>query len=159
LTYQRKPKNRKLQQLIPFIIISTIAIFGIAKISTLLIPSTNFFYYKAAAFLSQSLDTTEHKNINIRNNPGVTVVSDTLYLWIPQYVFHLPAIYKTYFDEPSVSSQIILIDDPGFRKVLSGNDSQAKLLRDIFNLKGLHKISTFQSSLNYKNASIYVRGK
>jgi 4-amino-4-deoxy-L-arabinose transferase-like glycosyltransferase len=153
----KKINNRKLQQLIPFIIISAIAIFGIVKISTLIIPSTNSFYYKAAAFLSQFLETTEHNNINNRNNRGVTVIADALYLWIPQYVFHLPAIYKTYFDKPSVSPQIILIDDPGFRKVLSGNDIQAKLLRDIFNLKGIHKISTFQSSLKYKNASIYTR--
>jgi hypothetical protein len=153
----KKIKNRKLQQLIPFIIISTIAIFGILKTSTLIIPSTNSFYYKAAAFLSQFLETTEHNNIG--NNRAVTVVADALYLWIPQYVFHLPAIYKTYFDKPSVSPQIILIDDPGFRKVISGNDIQAKLLRDIFNLKGIYKISTFQSSLRYVNASIFVRDK
>ena len=153
----KKIKNRKLQQFLPFIIISTISIFGIVKISTLIIQSTNSFYYEAAAFLSKFLESTENNNINNRNNQDVTVIADAFYLWIPQHVFHLPAIYKTYFDKPSVSPQIILIDDPGFRKVISGNDIQAKLLRDIYNSKGIHRISTFQSNLKYINASIYVR--
>ena len=157
----KKIKNRKLQQFLPFIIISTISIFGIVKICTLIIPSTNSFYYEAAAFLSPFLKSTENNNINNRNNQDVTVIADAFYLWIPQYVFHLPAIYKTYFiyyfDKPSISPQIILIDDPGFRIVISGNDIQAKLLRDIYNSKGIHRISTFGGE--YANASIYVRDK
>lgn len=155
----KKIKNRKLQQFIPLIIVSTISIFGIVKVSTLIIPSTNSFYYEASTFLSQFLETTESNNINNRNNNKVTVIADAFYLWIPQYVFHLPAIYKTYFDNPPVKSQIILIDDPGFRKVISGNDTQANLLRSIYNSKGIHRISAFQSNLKYKNASIYVRDK
>ena len=140
----KKIKNRKLQQLIPFIIISTIAIFGIEKISTLIIPSTNSFYYEAAAFLSQVLKTTDDNNINNRNIQNVMVIADAFYLWIPQYVFHLPAMYKTYFDKPSVSPRVILIDDPGFRKVISGNDIQAKLKRYTQNINISIKFKVFE---------------
>jgi hypothetical protein len=45
--------------------------------------------------------------------------------------FHPPARFQDDAEvlvKPSIGPQIILIDDPGFRKIISGNDIQSKLI-------------------------------
>jgi hypothetical protein len=83
-------KKNSLQKILPIIILAPIAIFGLTSTAILITTSDNSSYFKAIAFISQSL--------NINNNDKLTIISNPFYLWIPQYVFHLDHEYIGYYD-------------------------------------------------------------
>jgi 4-amino-4-deoxy-L-arabinose transferase-like glycosyltransferase len=88
----KKIINKKVQQALVLVVISGIAIFGLASITALLTLDLNSSHFRAAAFVAQYLPYTN--NSEAKNNK-ITIISDPFYSWIPQYVFEKNQIYKS----------------------------------------------------------------
>lgn len=65
-----------------FTIVTGNLIFGVTSTMLSIIPQVNFPYYQGISYLSNYL-----KNHSIYyENTGLTIISNAIYLWIPQYV-------------------------------------------------------------------------
>jgi Dolichyl-phosphate-mannose-protein mannosyltransferase len=136
-----------------FAIIAGILIFGVTKTFLLITPNVNSFYFEGALFLIQYL---EDNNVSLKKN-NLTIISDAFYLWIPQHVFHLPGIYKTFFDNTlSRTQSSLLIVDPGFIKVMHEHNGQGNLLHTIYDNNNTKKIAMFGESQYNQNMSVYL---
>ena len=140
-----KFKSKKLQlhqqqqqQILPFVIISAIGIFGF--ISTTLLISTNpsSFQIKTTAFVAQYLN--DNKNTASSNNIGndrLTIVSSQIYSWIFRYVFD-DANALNYRDYSKINStKYLLILDRYFSGYISPQDTD-KSVNDSSDRKSSH---------------------
>jgi hypothetical protein len=121
--------NEKIRRVLQFSIISTIAIFGLANITTLLVTSNNDDKIAASAFVTRYLNDNQHANL--------TVVSNHVYEWIPKYVLQLRANYMTETDPiwtTPKSENVLFMVDGAFKNVLKGNDEAGEKLRKLFNI-------------------------
>jgi hypothetical protein len=126
----KKIINKKVQQALVLVVISGIAIFGLASITALLTLDLNSSHFRAAAFVAQYLPYTN--NSEAKNNK-ITIISDPFYSWIPQYVFEKNQIYKSYDNKQPVTTQkVLLIIDWGFIQVMTANDRHAEQLQSIY---------------------------
>jgi hypothetical protein len=133
--------------------IAGILVFGIVTTSVLITRDVNSNYFEGASFVSKYL---ENNYVSFKKN-NLTLISDAFYLWILQYVFHLPGIYKTYFDNALSNNQMsILVVDPGFLKVMHENSKQGKLLHSIYNSNNTRNIASFRENQSNQNMSIYL---
>jgi hypothetical protein len=122
-------RNEKIRRVLQFSIISTIAIFGLANITTLLVTSNNDNKFAASAFVTRYLNDNQHANM--------TVVSNHVYEWIPRYVFQLKANYMTETDPmwtTPKSENVLFMVDGAFKNVLKGTDEAGERLRKLFNI-------------------------
>jgi hypothetical protein len=127
----KKVKNKKVQQVSPFVITSGITIFGLVSITMLLTTDLASSQLRAAAFVAQYIS---HTNNPHSNNNKITMIADPFYSWIPQYVFGKNHIYKSYDNkQPLTTQQVLLVVDWGFIHTMSGHDKQADRLQAIYN--------------------------
>jgi Dolichyl-phosphate-mannose-protein mannosyltransferase len=134
-------------------IIAGILIFGMTKTFLLMTSNVNSFYFEGDLFLIKYL---EGSNISLKKN-NLTIISDAFYLWIPQHVFHLPGIYKTFSDNTLSRTQSnLLIVDPGFIKIMREHNEQGDLLHAIYDSNNTKKIAMFVESQYNQNMSIYL---
>lgn len=135
------------------VIVAGLLIFGISTTFLLITSNANSFYIEGALFLTQYL---EANNVSLKKN-NFTVVSDAFYLWIPQHVFHIPGIYKTFFDSTlSRTQQSLLIVDAGFMEVMHEHNKQGNLLHAIYDTNNTKKIVGFGENQYDQNISIYL---
>jgi Dolichyl-phosphate-mannose-protein mannosyltransferase len=144
-------RNKKVQQILPLIVICGIGIFGLATVTKQMIVSNNIFHYKAAAFISQYLhDTTNNNN----NNHKITLISNPFYSWIPKYGFHLNnyQIVDYYDNIPVKAKRVVLMaDTPWFIRLFHhrlGNNMEENVIS-----YGKNKLATFGP--RYSHVSIY----
>jgi hypothetical protein len=113
-----KMQNKKnIQQIVPFLVISGIAIFGAISTTNLISEETNVNnpYFEAATFVVKYLQDNDENNKKANNNNDkFTVISNPFYSWIPFYVFNLHYDSIDYYDSPvSIKTKkVILISDP-----------------------------------------------
>jgi len=111
--------KKKVQQILPFIIVSVNGTFGL--ITTTLSVTTNITYgfYKATEFVAQYVQNTDGNGINHRIDNKITVISNPLFFWIYRYVFNLDYYKKVYSDYPNElpvkTKNVVLIADPEFK--------------------------------------------
>jgi hypothetical protein len=121
-------KEYKLQQILPFAIISGIIIFGLVSTTMLIMTNVNSAAYKAlAAVLVQKLP---NKDDDTNNTNAVTVVASPIYFPMPRHGFDKAFYEKGMFSgRPLKSERYILVADQGFMKIISGtNDKRSTIL-------------------------------
>ena len=123
-------KNRKVRDLLPFSIISAIAIFGLINFIVLSNTNNNDEAFAETALVIRYLQ--DNKN----NNNNLTMISTPVYSWIPKFVFHLGGNYL----EPDPADglrvpqteRVLMVIDRIFKFDLSGNDPIGENLRKIY---------------------------
>ena len=121
-------RNKKVQQLLPFFVISGITIFGLTCVTMLITTDLNSSHFRAAAFVAQYLPYTNNSKTD-----KITIISDPFYTWIPQYVLEKNHIYQGYYTKyPVLTQKVLLVVDWGFRYTMSTHDRQAERLQNIY---------------------------
>jgi Dolichyl-phosphate-mannose-protein mannosyltransferase len=142
----RKITTKKMQRVLPFVLISGIGMFGLISTIMLITTNVNSSYFKAAAFLPQYLSNSS--KIIGNNNDKITVISDPFYLWIPQYVFHLKHDYLPFYMVSSIKTEkVVFLIDPTF---LYGVSTSA-MVKKIYNLYTTNKLQTIEIGDPMKN--------
>jgi hypothetical protein len=142
----------RLKPLLPFIIISGVAIVELASITELMITSDNSPYFEATAFITNYLvQNDNNKNVN------VIVISNPFYIWIPQYVFQLyNNLYLGYYEGISASpsyKKVVLIVDQFLMSSLKHHKAP-KQIQNNFDLYGQNKIAIFSRKITNTTGSI-----
>jgi hypothetical protein len=121
-------KKYKLQQILPFAIISGIIIFGLVSTTMLITTDRNSAAYKALAVLVQKLPNKDDDDTN--NTNVVTLVASPIYFPMPRHGFDKAFYEKSYFSgRPLKSERYILVADQGFMKIISAtNDKRSTIL-------------------------------
>jgi hypothetical protein len=127
---------QKVRQILPFNIISVIAIVGLINIVpqlTLNGMNENDEKFTMTAIVSRYLKDNKNDNIS--------VISSHVYSWIPKYVFGLGNVeYRTVDDiSPTINRKVVLIVDSSFRLVTSQNDAMGKSLRGIYDARNTNE--------------------
>ena len=148
--------------LLSFIIISGIAIFGLASTTMIIATNDNSSYFEAAAFVVRYLhnDTNSNADDNYYNNNKITVISNPFYSWIPLDVFHLNhARYIDYYNDkiPLKTKNVLLTVDPPMIDRLSHHQA-AKPIQEIYNSNNTKRIAIFGGNMHnkYDQVSIYI---
>lgn len=124
-------KNKKVQQVVLFVVISGIAFFGLVSITMLLTLNLTSSQFKVTAFIAQHLPLTTNSRTD-KNK--ISMISDPFYSWISQYVFVKNHVYKSYDNKQPITTQkILLVVESGFIHVMLGYDKQAKRLQEMYN--------------------------
>jgi Dolichyl-phosphate-mannose-protein mannosyltransferase len=137
LKISNKIRNKKrFRTLVPFAIIFLIAVFGLVSTTMLITTTTttnrNLSYFEAIAFIVDYLPDNNNKN-KMDNSNKVTVISNPIYLWIPQYIFDTNHQYKDFYDKGSMTTEkILLIVDRDFKKIMSGNNKDAEWTKGLY---------------------------
>jgi hypothetical protein len=142
----KKIPPKKIQPILPFVLISIVGIFGLITTTMLITTNVNSSYFEAAAFLTQYLSNSS--GIIGNNNDKISVISYPFYLWIPQYVFHLKHDYIPFYMISSIKTEkILFIVDRSFLEGLSRNVIPKK----IYNLYDTKKLQTIEIGDPMKN--------
>lgn len=148
--FASKIRVKNLGTLTLFTTVTGILVFGVTTTILSIIPQVNLPYFEVIVYLSNYLKT--HR-IDY-DNRGITIISDAIYLWIPQHVFHLTGSYKTFYDNTlSRDEPSLLIVDPAFKMVVKERNSQSSLLQSIFHNKNTVKVAMLGRPT--QNISIY----
>jgi hypothetical protein len=111
-------KKTKLQQILPFAIISGIIIFGLVSTTMLLTTNVNSTVYKALAVIVQKLPNKDDTNYT----SPVTLVGAPTYFWLPRYAYDKDFVDKTYYSgSPLKTQSFIVVADRGYMASKSGN--------------------------------------
>jgi Dolichyl-phosphate-mannose-protein mannosyltransferase len=120
--------NRKVHDLLPFFIISAIAIFSLINFIILSNTNNNEETFAETALIIRYLQDNKNNNL--------TMISTPVYSWIPKYVFHLGGNYLV--PDPAdglvvpQTEKVLMVVDRIFNFALSGNDTIGEQLRKIY---------------------------
>ena len=125
-------EEKRIQQILPFAIISGIGIFGLISITMLITTNVNSSFFQVYAFVVQHLPQNGgSSDSNNNNNNKVTMLGSHWWVWntfwIPKYVFHKDLViidprFDPDFKTPIRTEKILFIGDGIFRhNVLSPN--------------------------------------
>jgi hypothetical protein len=110
-------KKKKLQQILPFAMISGIIIFGLVSTTMLLTANVNSTVYKALAVIVQKLPNKDDNNYT----SPVTLVGAPSYFWLPRYAYDKDFVDKTYYSgSPLKTQRFIVVADRGYMASKSG---------------------------------------
>jgi hypothetical protein len=116
-------KKYKIQQILPFAVISGIIIFGLVSTAMLITTNINSISYKTLAIIVQKLPNREDINSTA---DAVTLVGAPTYFPMPKYAFDKPFYEHSYFSRlPLDTQKYILVADRGFMQSMSGTSSRA----------------------------------
>ena len=130
---------RKVRNMLPFSIISAIAIFGLINVMVPLATKNNDNAFTEAALVVRYLE--ENKNSNI------TLISDRVYSWIPKYVFHLGSDYRIPeigVDWTPKTEKVLMVVNDGFKSVMRNNNALGEHLIKIYNEHSKNGTSTVE---------------
>jgi hypothetical protein len=117
-------KNKKIQKIFPFTIISAIGIFGF--ISTTMLTTIDFssFQVKAMAFATKYMP---------EDNKDITIISGPIYSWIPKYIFHIDKVFFNYNqkDQSIKTTKALLIVDRFFKDYITDDKGNLRLVGNI----------------------------
>jgi hypothetical protein len=151
--------NKKIiHQILPFVIISVIGIFGIITTSMLITLNINSNYFQAEAFVSKNLPLISSTDKN--DNNKVFIVGRPTYLWILKHVFDEGQhSYQSYYNKDKIYTSIsegnvdkyIFIVDGQFKADLKKSTTRA----DLQEIQELYNNSTKQAQINVKSTNNY----
>jgi hypothetical protein len=128
--------NKKIRKVLPFVVVSGIAIFGLSSTAAVMMTSSdNSPYFEAVMFLVQFL----------HDNDKITVISNPFYSWIPLHVFHLNnEYYVDYYDDiiPIYSGKALLTVDPLMLERLAHHKA-AKPIQEIYASNSTKRVAMF----------------
>ena len=146
----KKQNKKNIQQIVPFIVVSGIALFGILNTTKLISENTNVNtpYFEAAAFVVKYLHDNNY-------NGKFTVISNPFYSWIPFYLFNLHYDSVDYYDSPvSVKTKkVILISDPVLIDRLNHNMVDKSIKKYLYDAD---KVLTFDDKNPHTNNKVVI---
>ena len=118
--------TKKTQTILYPVIVSVIVVFGLVDSTLLITQNPNAAKFEAVAFLSQYLRTNSSDDLSIISNP--------LYLWIPQYIFHMSNVDYVPYDGTTFidNEKVLLISDNKFLSDIKYHQ-ELKWLSDFLN--------------------------
>jgi hypothetical protein len=119
-----KNKNMIWQTILPYAIISAIAIFGLVSTTMLITTNVNSSYFQVYAFIVQHLPDISNNSNN--NTKPIMMGSAWMqeFSWIPKYIFNKDHDFKGFYGKnlPVKDEKVLLLVD--------GNDYKRYILKD-----------------------------
>jgi Dolichyl-phosphate-mannose-protein mannosyltransferase len=151
IVYLSDKTPEKIRHLLPYAVISAVALFGL--IVTPILTTTNFnsSYLRTAAFITQIASNSTNR---------ITIITNPLYLWILRDVFQPSNDYKMYethdIETPVKTKEAVLIVDQDFIQTMSKQNEQGQLLRKIYNSYSNKEDTTTIEMGSQKNGILIV---
>lgn len=140
---------------VPAIIISGIVILGSITLVTILQPTDNSFYFKAAAYVTQivAADIATSNTSEINTESKTVLISNPFYSWIPKYVFNINnyEIIDYYDNIPITAKRVIFVIDSNLKAKF--NQHTIGNMEKNFNLYSKNEPVTFSDA--YNQVSVY----
>jgi dolichyl-phosphate-mannose--protein O-mannosyl transferase len=153
LEIPKRFRSKSIAKISLSLVVAGLLTFGITSTLLLITSNANSFYFEGDLFLTNYL---EKNDVSFKNN-NLTVISDAFYLWIPQHVFHLPDIYKTFFDiKLSRTQPSLLVVDAGFLDAMHEHNKQGSLLHSIYDANSTKKLIMFGKNQYDQGVSVYL---
>ena len=117
-------KNKKIQKIFLFTIISAIGIFGLIITTMLMTIDFSSFQVKAMAFATKYMP---------EDNKDITIISGPIYSWIPKYIFHIDKVFFNYNqkDQSIKTTKALLIVDRFFKDYITDDKGNLRLVGNI----------------------------
>jgi len=161
-------KNRKrIKQLLPFGVVSALAIFGLINTTALILKTENSNYLEVAAAVTKQLPTSisTQDGSTANHDDQVTVIGNPRFYWILQYVFDKPNYsYKTQYNMINIhtlerilegSEKVIMIADKGIMEIVK-NEKQPDNAKAQLRAERLSEIY-FNTELEDKGGRVEIR--
>ena len=115
----------RLKQITPYIIISSIAIFGLVSTYLLISINVNSVVIETHSVLIEKLS---------ESNNSVTLIGNPLYIWMPRHVFDITYDDRSYYStRPLATQDYILISDSGQKKIQKEDSKRGNFQKQLFN--------------------------
>ena len=116
--------NIRMRNMLPYIRIAVIGIFGICSITMLITLNINTTYYQALAFVLTNLPDGHTNSSALNPANKVTLIGNPQYFWIPEFVFNKTFDAKNFYSKtPFKTDKYMMIIDSGFVKILKGDNT------------------------------------
>jgi hypothetical protein len=136
--------NVRLKNMLPYIRIAVIGIFGICSITMLITLNMNSTYYQALAFVLSNLPDSNSNATNISPADRVTLIGNPQYFWIPEFVFNKTFDAKNFYSKtPFKTDKYMMIIDSGFVRILNGDNSSRLNLA----YNATHNLARFEQNI------------
>jgi hypothetical protein len=136
--------NVRLKNMLPYIRIAIIGIFGICSITMLITLNMNSTYYQALAFVLSNLPDSNSNATTISPADKVTLIGNPQYFWIPEFVFNKTFDAKNFYSKtPFKTDKYLMIVDSGFVKILNGDNSSRLNLA----YNATHNLARFEQNI------------
>ena len=122
-----KITHKRVKEVLPFVIISSIAVFGIVNLAILYTSNNNNNSFAMSALVTRYLQDNRDENI--------TVISSNDYSWIPRYVFSTGSEYmipEVDVEQLPRNDKVLIVVNHSVRLILNGKDAVAEHLRNIY---------------------------
>ncbi len=146
--------NVRIRNVLPFIRISAIGLFGLISLSMLVSIDMNSSYYRALAFVIQKLPElrtaaqANNSNTSIPNSgtEKITLSGNPEYFWVPEFIFNKDFQGSSYYSNaPFKTDKYIMIIDKGFINILNGSSRSRERLS--LALNGTTSLSLFEQNM------------
>ena len=136
--------NVRLKNMLPYIRIAVIGIFGICSITMLITLNMNSTYYQALAFVLSNLPDSNSNATAISPADKVTLIGNPQYFWIPEFVFNKTFDAKNFYSKtPFKTDKYLMIIDSGFVRILNGDNSSRLNLA----YNATHNLARFEQNI------------
>ncbi len=136
--------NVRLKNMLPYIRIAVIGIFGICSITMLITLNMNSTYYQALAFVLENLPDSNSNATAISPADKVTLIGNPQYFWIPEFVFNKTFDAKNFYSKtPFKTDKYLMIIDSGFVRILNGDNSSRLNLA----YNATHNLARFEQNI------------
>jgi hypothetical protein len=136
--------NVRLRNMLPYIRIAVIGIFGICSITMLITLNMNSTYYQALAFVLSNLPDSNSNATSVNPADKVTLIGNPQYFWIPEFVFNKTFDAKNFYSKtPFKTDKYMMIIDSGFVRILNGDNSSRLNLA----YNATHNLARFEQNI------------
>ena len=136
--------NVRLKNMLPYIRIAVIGIFGICSITMLITLNMNSTYYQALAFVLSNLPDSNSNATSLSPANKVTLIGNPQYFWIPEFVFNKTFDAKNFYSKtPFKTDKYMMIIDSGFVRILNGDNSSRLNLA----YNATHNLARFEQNI------------
>ena len=136
--------NVRLRNMLPYIRIAVIGIFGICSITMLITLNMNSTYYQALAFVLSNLPDSNSNATSVSPADKVTLIGNPQYFWIPEFVFNKTFDAKNFYSKtPFKTDKYLMIIDSGFVRILNGDNSSRLNLA----YNATHNLARFEQNI------------
>jgi hypothetical protein len=116
--------NIRMKNMLPYIRIAVIGIFGICSITMLITLNINTTYYQALAFVLSNLPDSNTNSSATNPADKITLIGNPQYFWIPEFVFNKTFDTKNFYSKtPFKTDKYMMIIDSGFVRILNGDNT------------------------------------
>ena len=149
-----KSLRGRTRNVLPFIRIAAIGLFGLISLSMLISIDMNSSYYRALAFVVQKLPdarpVSQENNSSFEvSNSGpekITLSGNPEYFWVPEFIFNKAFQGSSYYSNaPFKTEKYIMIVDKGFLNILNGSSRSRERLSLAVN--GTTSLSLFEQNM------------